>query len=122
MYGDIRKVNLEEKFDLIHEHWRPKIVGELNNSYVKVVKMKGEFVWHYHEAEDEVFLVRKGELTIRLKDRDIRLKEGELVIIPKGIEHKPVAANEVEVILLEPKTTLNTGNIRNEKTAIAEWI
>ena len=111
-----------KKFGLFQEHWKPKIVAELNDSYVKAVKLKGEFVWHHHDKKDELFLVVKGNLTIKLKGRDLHLKEGELVIIPKGTEHKPVAKDEVELLLLEPKTTLNTGNVRNERTATSEWI
>ncbi len=110
------KENLAEKFSLFADHWSPKIVGELNDSYVKVVKLKGEFVWHHHEKEDELFLVVKGKLLIRLRDRDLWLQEGEFVIIPKGVEHLPVAEEEAHVLLLEPKTTLNTGNVRNERT------
>ncbi len=110
------KVNLAEKFSLFADHWSPKIVGELNDSYVKVVKLKGEFVWHHHEKEDELFLVVKGKLLIRLRDRDLWLQEGEFVIIPKGVEHLPVAEEETHVLLLEPKTTLNTGNVRSERT------
>ncbi len=110
------KVNLAEKFNLFADHWSPKIVGELNDSYVKVVKLKGEFVWHHHEKEDELFLVVKGQLLIRLRDRDLWLQEGEFVIIPKGVEHLPVAEEETHVLLLEPKTTLNTGNVRSERT------
>ncbi len=110
------KVNLAEKFSLFADHWSPKIVGELNDSYVKVVKLKGEFVWHHHKKEDELFLVVKGKLLIRLRDRDLWLQEGEFVIIPKGVEHLPVAEEEAHVLLLEPKTTLNTGNVRSERT------
>ncbi len=110
------KVNLAEKFSLFADHWSPKIVGELNDSYVKVVKLKGEFVWHHHEKEDELFLVVKGKLLIRLRDRDLWLQEGEFVIIPKGVEHLPVAEEETHILLLEPKTTLNTGNVRSERT------
>ena len=110
------KINLAEKFSLFADHWSPKIVGELNDSYVKVVKLKGEFVWHHHEKEDELFLVVKGKLLIRLRDRDLWLQEGEFVIIPKGVEHLPVAEEEAHVLLLEPKTTLNTGNVRSERT------
>ncbi|MCH6552885.1 MAG: cupin domain-containing protein [Candidatus Acidiferrales bacterium] len=110
------KVNLAEKFSLFADHWSPKIVGELNDSYVKVVKLKGEFVWHQHEKEDEMFLVVKGKLLIRLRDRDLWLQEGEFVIIPKGVEHLPVAEEEAHVLLLEPKTTLNTGNVQSERT------
>lgn len=110
------KVNLTQKFSLINEHWSPKIVGELNESYVKVAKLKGEFVWHHHEKEDEMFFVIKGKLIIRFKDRDIKIEEGEFLIIPKGVEHLPVAEEEVCVMLIEPKSTLNTGNIRDKRT------
>ncbi len=112
----MEKVNLADKFSLFQEHWSPKIVGELNDSYVKLAKLKGEFVWHYHENEDELFLVVKGRLLIKLRDRDIWLDEGEFTIIPKGVEHLPVADEEVHVLLLEPKSTLNTGNVQNERT------
>ena len=110
------KVTLSEKFRLFDDRWSPKIVGELNDSYVKLVKIKGEFEWHHHEAEDELFLVVKGRMTIRLRDRDIRLEEGEFVIVPRGVEHLPVAEEEAHVLLLEPKTTLNTGNVTSART------
>lgn len=112
----IEKVNLSHKFGLFKEHWDPKIAGELNDSYVKLVKFKGEFVWHQHQTQDELFLVVKGALLIKLRDRDIHLAEGEFVIIPKGVEHLPVADVEAHVVLIEPKSTLNTGDVRNEKT------
>jgi|SRR6185295_13429575 len=112
----IEKVSLVEKLSLFSDHWSPKIVGELNDSHVKLVKLKGEFVWHHHETEDELFLVIKGSLLIRLRDRDIKLEEGELVIIPRGVEHLPIASEEAHVLLLEPKTTLNTGNVSSERT------
>src|SRR5579859_1180603 len=116
-------VNLSEKFGLFSDYWSPKIAGELNDSYLKLVKLKGEFVWHHHEHEDELFLVVKGRLLIKLRDRDIWLGEGEFVAIPKGVEHMPVAAEEAHVLLLEPKTTLNTGNVENERTvADVQWI
>ncbi len=118
----MEKVNLANKFDLFQEHWSPKIAGELNDSYLKLVKLKGEFVWHHHEAEDELFLVVKGRLVIKLRDRDISLDEGEFVIIPRGVEHCPVAEEEVHVLLLEPKSTVNTGNVENERTVGAQWI
>lgn len=119
----IQPVNLAQKFSRFQEYWSPKITGELNDSYVKLVKLKGEFVWHHHEGEDELFLVVKGKLLIKLRDRDIWLEEGEFVIIPKGVEHLPIAEEEVHVLLLEPKTTLNTGNVQNERTvAEIEWI
>ena len=112
----IERVSLVEKLNSFQNYWSPKIVGEVNESFVKVVKLKGEFVWHHHEAEDELFLVVKGSLLIRLRDRDIRVEEGEFVIIPLGVEHPPVAEEEVHVLLLEPKSTLNTGNVANERT------
>jgi mannose-6-phosphate isomerase-like protein (cupin superfamily) len=119
----MNKVNLAQKFSLAQDYWNPKIVGELNDSYVKLAKLKGEFIWHHHETEDELFLVVKGNLLIKLRDRDILLEEGEFVIIPKGVEHLPIAEEEVHVLLLEPKTTLNTGNVRDEKTVEnTNWI
>jgi mannose-6-phosphate isomerase-like protein (cupin superfamily) len=116
MSGSIKKVALASKFSSFSDYWSPKIAGEINDSYVKLVKLKGEFVWHHHENEDELFLVVKGKLTIRLRDQDIELNEGEFVIIPRGVEHLPVAEEESEVLLLEPKSTLNTGNVENERT------
>lgn len=118
----IQVISLNEKFNLFSEQWHPKIVGELNDSYVKLVKVQGEFVWHQHENEDELFLVVKGTLTIKLRERDLTIREGEFVIIPKGVEHMPVAEQEVWIMLLEPKTTLNTGDVTNERTVEAEWI
>ena len=112
----MEKVNLNQKFSQFQDYWQPKIAGELNDSYIKLVKSKGEFVWHHHETEDELFLVVKGKLLIKLRDRDIFLEEGEFVIIPKGVEHLPIAQEEAHVLLLEPKTTLNTGNLQNERT------
>ena len=110
------KVNLEEKFSRFDGYWQPKIVGELNGQYVKLVKLKGEFVWHQHETEDELFMVIKGQLLIRLRDRDIYLNPGEFFIIPRGVEHLPVAEGEVQVMLFEPQSVINTGNVRNERT------
>jgi mannose-6-phosphate isomerase-like protein (cupin superfamily) len=119
----MEKVNLADKFSLFHDYWHPRIAGELNDSHIKLVKLKGEFVWHRHEAEDELFLVVKGKLLIKLQDRDIWLDEGEFVVIPRGVEHLPVAEQEVHVLLLELKSTLNTGNVQNDKTvADLEWI
>ena len=112
----MEKLNLAEKFGRFDDLWSPKIIGELNDYHLKLVKVKGEFVWHHHETEDELFLVVKGKLLIKLRDRDIWLQEGEFVIIPKGVEHLPIAEEEAHVILLEPKTTLNTGNLQNERT------
>ena len=115
-------INLTEKFNLFSEHWSPKIAGELNDSYVKLAKVQGEFVWHHHDNEDELFFVVKGMLTIKLRERDLTIREGEFVIIPRGVEHMPVAEEEVWIMMLEPKTTSNTGNVTNERTVEAEWI
>ena len=112
----MEKVNLMEKFSRVNEHWSPKIVGEVNDSYVKLVKFKGEFVWHHHAGEDEMFLVVQGRLRMRLRDKDVDVGEGEFIIVPRGVEHMPVADEEVHVLLFEPKTTLNTGNVTNERT------
>jgi len=109
-------VNLSEKFQQVQEYWSPKIVGEVNDTYVKVVRFQGEFVWHHHEREDELFLVVKGTLRMKFRDRDVLVREGEFIIVPCGVEHLPVAEEEVHVVLLEPKSTLNTGNVRNERT------
>ncbi|HYG81151.1 MAG TPA: cupin domain-containing protein [Pyrinomonadaceae bacterium] len=112
----MEKVNVKEKFSLFEDRWSPKVIGEVNDTYVKAVKLKGEFVWHHHDEEDELFFVVKGSLVIKLRDRDIRLEEGEFVVIPRGVEHLPVADEEAHVLLLEPKSTLNTGNVTNERT------
>jgi mannose-6-phosphate isomerase-like protein (cupin superfamily) len=118
----MESINLAQKLSLFQDHWHPRIVGELNESYVKLVKLQGEFVWHQHEHEDELFLVLQGRLTIRLRDGELHIGPGELAIIPRGVEHCPVATEEVHVLLLEPKTTLNTGNVNNERSVQAEWI
>ncbi|MEX0880737.1 MAG: cupin domain-containing protein [Thermoanaerobaculia bacterium] len=110
------KVNLLEKFGLFNEQFRPKIVGDLNDHQVKVVKLQGEFVWHHHESEDELFLVVKGRMRMGLRSGDIELSEGELFIVPKGVEHKPSAVDECWIVLIEPATTLNTGNVGGERT------
>ena len=112
----MEKINLAEKFDRFAEYWSPKIAGELNDSYVKLVKVKGEFVWHHHTDEDELFLVVKGRLVMRFRDGEVEIRPGEFLIVPKGIEHLPVAEEETHILLLEPKSTLNTGNLRNERT------
>ncbi len=112
----LRKVNLAEKFGEFRDHWNPKIAGEVNDSFVKLVKFRGEFVWHRHENEDEMFLVVKGRMTMRLRDGNLELEENEFVIVPKGVEHCPLAAEEACVLLFEPRTTLNTGNVVNERT------
>ncbi|HZH30142.1 MAG TPA: cupin domain-containing protein [Pyrinomonadaceae bacterium] len=112
----MKVVNLNEKFSLIQEHWQPKIAGEFNDAYLKLVKFKGEFLWHRHETEDELFLVVEGNLTIKLRDRDLQLAAGEFAVIPRGVEHMPVAVEEAHVVLIEPKTTLNTGDLRTDRT------
>ena len=112
----VQAVNLSEKLRQVADYWNPKIVGELNDSFVKVVKLKGEFLWHHHEHEDELFLVVKGTLRMRFRDKDVVVREGEFLVVPHGVEHMPVAEDEVHVVLLEPKSTLNTGNVRNERT------
>ena len=112
----LRKVNLAEKLALFQAHYEPKIVGELNGQYVKLVKFKGDFTWHHHAHEDEMFLVIKGSFVMKLREGDITLREGEFFIVPKGVEHCPTAAEEVHVMLFEPKTTLNTGNVTNKRT------
>ncbi|MHC4350998.1 MAG: cupin domain-containing protein [Planctomycetota bacterium] len=117
------KVNLSEKLRQLSERWSPRVVGELNGQHVKLAKLQGEFVWHHHEHEDELFLVLRGRLAIHLRDRVVELDEGEFYIVPRGVEHKPVAAAETHVLLLEPASTLNTGNVRNELTVEApEWL
>jgi mannose-6-phosphate isomerase-like protein (cupin superfamily) len=119
----MKKINLNEKFRLFNELWTPKIVGELNEQYVKLAKVKGEFIWHKHDKEDELFLVIKGSLTIRLKDVDIRLKKGEFFIVPKGIKHKPLAEQEAHILVFEPKSTQHTGDIKSELTVDEfDWI
>jgi len=112
----IEAVNLREKLSLFASHWDPKIVGELNGQHVKLVKFQGEFVWHHHQHEDELFLVVKGRFTMEFRDRLVPLEEGELLIVPHGVEHRPVATDEVHVLLFEPATTLNTGNVVSERT------
>ena len=112
----MEKVNIENKFSLFTDHWNPRIVGELNGQHVKLAKLKGEFIWHHHENEDELFYVVKGTLRMEFRDRTETIHEGEMIIVPKGVEHKPVADEEVHVMLFEPATTLNTGNLKNERT------
>jgi mannose-6-phosphate isomerase-like protein (cupin superfamily) len=112
----MEKVNLADKLARFSAHWQPKIVGELNGQQVKLAKFKGPFVWHRHEHEDELFLVVRGRFRMELRDGDIELEQGELLIVPRGVEHRPVADEEVEVLLFEPAGTLNTGNVRDERT------
>jgi mannose-6-phosphate isomerase-like protein (cupin superfamily) len=109
-------INLQEKFSLFSDYWNPRIIDEVNECHVKAVKLKGEFVWHHHEHEDELFLVVKGTLRMKFREREALVREGELVIVPRGVEHLPVADEEVHIVLIEPRTTLNTGNITNERT------
>ena len=109
-------INLAQKFDLIKEYWSPRIAGELNDSYVKLVKLKGEFTWHHHDNEDELFLVVEGRFRMEFRDRHVWLEEGEFLIVPRGVEHRPVADEEAHVLLFEPASTLNTGNVQNERT------
>ena len=111
----IEKISLAEKFNSFTDHWSPKIAGEINDSYVKLAKLQGEFVWHHHDFEDELFLVI-SKLTIKLRDGEINLNEGEFAIVPRGTEHLPVADEETHVLLLEPKSTLNTGNVKSNRT------
>ena len=112
----MEKINLGEKLALINEHWRPKVVGELNGQEIKLVKLQGEFPWHHHENEDEMFLVVDGEFRMELRDGNIDLRAGQFLIVPRGVEHRPVAEREAQVMLFEPATTLNTGDVRNERT------
>lgn len=112
----MEKVNLAEKLAAFSKHWQPRVVGALNGQHVKVVKLKGEFVWHHHESEDEMFLVLKGRLRIEFRDHEVDLEEGEFTIVPRGVEHRPVADEEAHVLLFEPASTLNTGNVVNERT------
>lgn len=110
------KVNLAEKLALFQDHWHPRVVGDLNGQQVKLVKFAGEFVWHHHDHEDELFLVVKGQFRMEFRDRAVDLHEGEFIIVPRGVEHRPVAAEEVHVLLFEPASVLNTGNVQNELT------
>lgn len=112
----MEKVNIEEKLSLFSAHWSPKIVGELNGQQVKLVKLKGEFVWHKHDEEDELFYVIKGVLKMAYRDRTVVINENEFIIVPRGVEHKPIAEEEVAVMLFEPASTLNTGNTENDLT------
>jgi len=112
----MEKVNLQQKFSLFSEHWKPKVAGELNGQLVKLVKFTGPFVWHHHESEDELFLVVKGRFRMEFRDRHLWLEKGEFLIVPRGVEHRPVADEEAHVLLFEPASTLNTGNVQDERT------
>ena len=119
----MNKINLAEKLGRFTEHWSPKIVAALNGQHVKLVKFRGEFVWHHHEAEDELFLVVRGRFRLEFPDRAVELREGEMIVVPRGTEHRPVADEEVWVLLFEPAATVNTGSNPGEKTVAApEWI
>ena len=109
-------VNLKEKFNLFSDYWKPRILGEVNDCHIKAVKLKGAFVWHHHDNEDELFLVTRGTLLMKFRDHEATIREGEFLIVPRGVEHLPVADDEVHLLLVEPKSTLNTGNIHNERT------
>ncbi len=120
----MQKVNFQEKLGLIHDHWTPKIVAEVGDMHVKLAKIEGEFVWHAHEEEDELFMVLSGELVIELRGREpIVLVPGEVLVVPRGVEHRPVAHEEVHIMLFEPKSTVNTGSAEGERTVdLPEWI
>jgi mannose-6-phosphate isomerase-like protein (cupin superfamily) len=110
------KINLRQKLDSFSDHWRPKVVAELNGQQVKLAKFAGEFVWHHHESEDELFMVLKGRFRMDFRDRQVWVEEGEVLVVPRGVEHRPVAEAEVHILLFEPASTLNTGNVENERT------
>ena len=112
----INPTNLEQAFATFSDHWSPRIVGELNGQHIKIAKLKGEFIWHHHEHEDELFYVVKGRLRMKFRDREVELGPGEMLIVPRGVEHLPIADDECWVMLFEPASTLNTGNVRNERT------
>ena len=112
----IKKINISQKLAQFNDHWNPRIIGELNKQHVKLAKIKGEFIWHKHEDEDEMFLVLKGTLKIEFRDRTETIQENEIIIVPKGVEHKPIAKEEVSIMLFEPATTINTGALENERT------
>jgi mannose-6-phosphate isomerase-like protein (cupin superfamily) len=112
----MEKVNVAEKLTQIREYWKPYLVAELNGQYVKLDKLKGEFVWHHHRDEDEMFLVVKGRFRMEFRDKHVWLEEGELIVVPRGVEHRPVAEEEAHILLFEPASTLNTGNVRDERT------
>ena len=119
----IKKINLSEKFEMFTAHWQPKIIGELNEQYVKLGKIQGEFVMHQHEEEDELFMVIEGQLTMEMEGESIEVNEGEMIIVPKGTMHRPIAENECKILLFEPKSTLNTGDVENGRTVHQpDWI
>ena len=112
----MKKINISQKLAQFNDHWHPRIIGELNKQHVKLAKIKGEFIWHKHDEEDEMFLVLKGTLKIEFRDRTETIQENEIIIVPKGVEHKPIAEEEVSIMLFEPATTINTGDLENERT------
>ena len=112
----MEKISLAEKFATFTEQWQPRIVGELNGQHVKIVRLQGDFVWHHHEHEDEMFLVIEGTMNLEFRDRTVTLRAGEFCIVPRGVEHKPFAKEEAKVMLFEPASTLNTGNVENDRT------
>jgi len=112
----MEKINISQKLAQFKDHWNPRIIGELNQQHVKLAKLKGEFIWHKHDDEDEMFLVLKGTLKIEFRDRTETIQENEIIIVPKGVEHKPIAEQEVSIMLFEPVTTINTGDLENERT------
>lgn len=112
----MKKINISQKLAQFNDHWNPRIIGELNKQHVKLAKIKGEFIWHKHDDEDEMFLVLKGTLKIEFRDRTETIQENEIIIVPKGVEHKPIAEEEVSIMLFEPATTINTGALENERT------
>jgi mannose-6-phosphate isomerase-like protein (cupin superfamily) len=114
----MQKINLAQKLTLFQDHWNPRIIGVLNGQHVKLVKLKGEFVWHHHEQEDELFLVIRGRLNMEFRDRTEQLEPGEMIIVPHGVEHRPVAEDETEILLFEPASTINTGNVSDDKTRL----
>ena len=112
----MERINISEKLAQFTDHWNPRVIGELNGQHVKAVKLKGEFIWHHHEIEDEMFMVIRGHLKMAFRDKIVDVKEGEFIIVPRMVEHKPIAEEEVEILLFEPASTLNTGNVENERT------
>jgi mannose-6-phosphate isomerase-like protein (cupin superfamily) len=116
----MEKINIAGKFELFSEYWSPKIIGELNGQQIRIAKAKGEFVWHHHDDADEMFMVMKGSLTIQFREKEVRLLEGEICIVPRGVEHRPVAGEEVHLLLFEPASTLNTGNLTEDEKTVRQ--
>lgn len=115
-FSAMDKVNISNKFDQFNDYYNPRIIGELNGQHVKAVKLKGEFIWHHHEMEDELFLVINGKLIMEFREKKVEVNPGEFIIVPRGVEHKPIAEEEVHILLFEPDSTVNTGNVDNERT------